>query len=752
MAEYPQSVKIWAYLSGTWTDITSDVLADDKITGYWGLNSNDEFDRVAAVGQMMFTLDNTTGKYAPNLGTALSGWGKGTIIKLVITYRDRQHIRFRGVVDSLSITGGTLGLRRVYVTVKDWMDYANKYPLVSPGIQTNKRADEALTTILSGMPIQPQSTTFGTGDETFPTLFDAVTTKTRAQTEFNKLALSEMGYIYLRKDWTSGETLRFDQRTYRKGTDTPTTYSVPSADAGDLLLEDGSYLLLETGDKLIIERAENLTLAIDNNMQDVGVTYGANVINRMTTIAYPRRVDTSLTVLFSLGYPLSIGPSSTIQFRGAYFDPSGGAVVNAVSNTMVAPVSSTDYLMNTASDGSGTDTTADLTITATYGTEGVTYTLTNGNASPCYITKLQARGYGVYSYAQMESASEDTTSINAYGYYSEVLTQMYQQTTQLGKVETGKILDREREPRTKLNSVVLQGNKSADFLYGFLLYDIGDLVNIAEDVSGIDAYFYIQAVNFSISPAATGGIIDYGWTVKESQSLASSGNNYSGLSLATVAFNGGNYINYGSLKTITKLVSRSYSFWIMFTNGTTGATYPFSLGLTGFPYFSIRFDVSTPTIGLYVNEGNGNYYNTTIPKTLNTWYHVVVTKDSTTVDTPPIFYINGTPYSMATSTHQTVPTDSTLCDVRLGSTTNKLKDFRVYNTILTSAQAAAISAEGAGGTGYTGSMVFQGPVTKTSESAYWTNHTMTSNDKLIENVYGDIGKIYSTTNPPVVNP
>jgi len=271
MAEYPQSIKIYANLNSTWTDITSDVYAPDKIAGYWGMRDNRELTRVADVGRMMFTLDNSAGLYAPNLGTALSGWGKGTQIKLVVRYRDRNHIKFFGTVDNLKITGGALGLRRVYVVVKDWMDFAAKYPLVNPGVQTDKRADEALTTIVADMPIQPLDTTYDTGIETFPTIFDAVTTKTRAQSEFNKLALSEMGYIYLRKDFDTGENLKFDSRNYRKGTDSPTSYSVPAANNGFLLAEDGTYLLFEDGGKIVLEEADSLSLNVDNNMQDVGV-------------------------------------------------------------------------------------------------------------------------------------------------------------------------------------------------------------------------------------------------------------------------------------------------------------------------------------------------------------------------------------------------------------------------------------------------------------------------------------------------
>lgn len=750
MAEYPQSIKIYANITAGWTDITADVYTPDKITGYWGMRDNRELTRVADVGRMSFTLNNDAGLYAPNLGTALSGWGKGTQIKLVIRYRDRDHIKFFGTVDSLRITGGALGVRRVYVTVKDWMDFAAKYPLVNPGYQTNKRADEALTTIIAGMPIQPQDTTFGTGVETFPTVFDAVTTKTRAQSEFNKLALSEMGYIYIRKDFASGENVTFEPRSQRKGTDSPTTYSVPSANDGFLLKEDGDYLLTEAGDKIIIERAEDLTLDIDNNMQDVGVEYGANIINRVSNLAYPRRIDTSDAVLFSIGFPLTIGAGETIPFRAGYFTSDSGVIVNAKDGTMITPVSGTDYVMNTASDGSGTNTTSSLVITADYGTEGVTYTLTNNYSQTCYITTLQARGRGVYSYAALESTQEDQDSIDAYGYHSETLHQMYQQSTQLGKSEAAKILSYNRLPRTVLNSVSLNANKSADFMYGFLVYDGGDLVPVVEDISGIDSKYYIQQVSFSIDAALEGsGVIDYTWIVKEQMSV-STGN----LSMITLEFsaNGNHAVNWGVLGSLNNLRSQSISFWANFTAAVSGTVRLLSAGADGSNKWTVEFITDSPTLEFYYDQYGGRWGNQGITKNLNTWYHFVITKETNSTADNAVLYVNG---ASVTSTEFNAPVavlDETGFVFRMGgayygtpdgyvkdAAPALLKDARIYNSILSPADVLGIYNEGAGGTGYLDGIRFQGPFVKTSELSYFTNHTMVSTDRVIDNVYGDSG-------------
>ena len=750
MAIYPQSVKLYAYVSGAWADLTSDVV--ESITGYWGMRSNKELDRVADTGQMFFTLDNTAGLYAPKLGTALAGWKKGVPVKLVVRFRDRDHIRFRGVVDSMKITGGALGLRRVYVTVKDWMDYAGKYPLVSPGIQTNKRADEALTTIVNAMPIAPQGSTFSVGDETFPTVFDLTSTKTKALTEFNKLALSEMGYIYLRKDWQTGENLRFDKRTYRKGTDALTSYSVPAANDGYLLKEDGGYLLTENGDRIIIERAETFSLDVDNNMQDINVDYGNNLINRVSNIAYPRKVDTSVKVLFSLGYPQQIGAGETIELRGNYFDPTGGATVNAESSTMITPAATTDYLMNTLQDGTGTNRTSSLSVTAVYGTEGVTYTLVSSAADTCFITLLQARGYGIYTYATSESTAEDTPSINEFGYSSETLHQQYQQNTNLGKRETAKILEAERQPRTVLNKITMQANKDVDYLWGYLMHDIGDLVHVKEDETGINSYYYIQGLSFSISPAFVDGaataIIDYGWTLKEARSTYVTGDN--GYSFVTAEFTttgGANTINFGVQDIINSLTTKSISIW--FFAAPTGGGYLLSNTNGSATGVQTGWSVTIISNDIYFTELSAKFWSTPFTRS-SQWINFIITKESTELNTDPVIYVNGVAGTLTPSgTQATIPSQigNSLAigtyysgNDPLNGFNGKLKDIRFYDRILTASEALALYTEGASGNDNLNGLIFQAPVVNTQELTYYTDHTMLITDRVLDNIYGEVGK------------
>jgi len=494
-------------------------------------------------------------------------------------------------------------------------------------------------------------------------------------------------------------------------------------------------------------------------MQDINVDYGNNLINRVSNIAYPRKVDTTVKVLFSLGYPQQIGAGETIELRGNYFDPTGGATVNAESSTMITPAATTDYLMNTLQDGTGTNRTSSLSVTAVYGTEGVTYTLVSSAADTCFITLLQARGYGIYTYATTETTAENTPSINEFGYSSETLHQQYQQNTNLGKRETAKILDAERLPRTVLNKLTMQANKDVDYLWGYLMHDIGDLVHVQEDETGVNSRYYIQALSFSISPAFVDGaataIIDYGWTLKESRSSFSLGDN--GYSFVAAEFNYesspvlAHNISFGVQDKINALNIKTISFWAYVSDiGYLVSNY--NAGSTGVKsgwavYINGGF--------LFYQEEDGGFWTTSTSISDNTWAHCVITKDSTGINIAPNIYIDGVSTSVTTSNPQTALRSEIGNSLSIGGAQNesqpyatftgKLKDVRIYDRILTAAEVLALEAEGVGGDDNLNGLVFQAPVVRTEELTYYTDHVMISPDRVLDNVYSEVGSPKKTT-------
>jgi hypothetical protein len=218
------------------------------------------------------------------------------------------------------------------------------------------------------------------------------------------------------------------------------------------------------------------------------------------TIVYPREVDAAATsILFDLDRYIQIGAGATKTITGRYRDPNQEAV-SVSGKDMVTPVATTDYLMNTASDGSGSDITADLDVTASYGANGVEYELTNNNASTGYITKLQARGKGVYVYRPVEYSAEYSTGISADGRRTLNIAMPYQDNPLAGESFAEVLLDIYATKRLVLTAVEYIPNKSADLMSAFMFLNVGDRIPIEISEKGISSEFVIQSINFTLSP------------------------------------------------------------------------------------------------------------------------------------------------------------------------------------------------------------------------------------------------------------
>lgn len=963
------SGNIFAYLSSSWVNINSDIQAAN-VSCDWGIRGNKPTDLLADPGGFRFTLSNRTGQYSPDSTGALAGWGKGTPVKMELTFDGETYIRAYGRVDTISMrNSASVNDNFVDVIALDWLDYANKYPVVSPQALSEIRANQALNTIIAAMPIQPQGINFASGLETFPAVFDSTTIDTRAYTEFSKLTKSEYGYLYIRKEKDTGGTLTFEANDTRNGLRTLKTIPIVSADSGFLLMETGDHLLQETGDKILLNQAQDAS--ITSGIIDASLRYGDAIVNRVTVQAFPKRLDTEDTILYSLSSPMPIATEETITFRAQYTDPTGGNRVNASNGTMITPVvngtadpnlasllhfngadvsttftdetgktwtayngaiiinstasisklgggcgqfsgtneyidtpshadfefgsgdftvewyayirdpasgdctlardglsnypawafgfsdgvdldvyltstgtswdamyprtlgkisqntwvhyaisrdgnifrtfrdgqlidtwidpitlvTSTgspcvgrvnntkyqfvnvdelriekgkalykrnftppsiqytgllegDYLANTLDDGSGTDLTSDIVISATYGSEAVVYTIQNTSAYDGFITLLQARGRGIYQYNPVELSLTDSVSIADYGYQDVKIDQQYQRDLIAGRRHAGQLLDTGKQPHTNLRSITLSANRSSADMQLFLTADIGDLIQITETNTGIDSRYYIQAMNFSVSP---GGMIKYTLGVKQAWSL---GHGLTGMTLEMNGSGTTDAVSFGSIPQMSNLRYLTASAWIYVTNLVTPNTI--------FAYYSdyagLNFYVAASGKLVYYQKGTSGpgAWNTNGTVSTDAWHHVAVTRDTLLPGNQAKFYIDGAVAASVVALTQTgAIQDDSMCDMLIGNTKTvtqdypsplygSIKDLRIYNVIKTAAQVAALNTAGAYEMSDTAGMVFQAPTVRTKELTYWTDHTLLTGDRIIDNVFGNVGAAHGS--------
>lgn len=752
MAQVIISAKLYVYISGVWTELN-----DAQPWRFdWGISGNRPTDRIADTGDLTFTLDNSTGQYTPGGPSALAGWRKGLPIKLVVTYDGEDYIRWRGIIDDIDIKPKFKD-KKAYVSCVDWLDYATRNPIINPGIDTNKRGNQVLDWVMANVSVPPQQTDFDTGIETFSTVFDTVTSRTRAYNEFAKVAFSELGYIYRRANKTDGETLVFEAADARHGWRTPVQIPLSAAESNIMIYEDSDIMLYEDGDTMIYNETQSYTFGLSSGItiEDFEAPYGDQVINRMTVTANPRRLDTSPQVLFNLDQELIIDSGDTYILQGTYADPNGGLPV--AGQNMITPVATTDYTMFAATGGGGSNITGSLTITITYGTEGFTARLTNLDGSKGFVNFFQTRGTGIYRPNPIQHTASNSDSVDEFDYNSENINQAYQNTLYSGRVWSESQVDEHHEPRIILNSISFTANKSPAHMMAFLHTDIGDLRYIEITELGLTGNYYIQGIRVEMN----NGLIRVTWIVATMLSLLTG----CGLSPLAVEFAGStseDAVNFGYVPKIMNLENRSVSVWA-YHDTSAGQQRIFSIrgGLDGggFNLGSYSIVANTLRLDSRMFSGGSPIYYAEGALTVGAWMHIVITWDRRSgTASEPIAYVNGTleVWDTITGSNSGSYVNEAGIPLIVGnqldttggvSTQNgwdgKIFDLRFYNVILTQAQITTLYNSGAPDetllTDPSTGLIFQAFTVRTGKLADYVDITLANDMLLRDAVFGAVG-------------
>lgn len=138
-----------------------------------------------------------------------------------------------------------------------------------------------------------------------------------------------------------------------------------------------------------------VSLSQDDLLKDVSIPQPWKNSRNVTRIkAHPRTAASTGVIYQLLGNTPSVqtGAANELTIFGNY-------VYNnepVPATNIVTPVATTDYTMNTQSDGGGTDKTADCTVTLTDFGDRCKLVVRNNSGGLVYITKLQVRGDALY--------------------------------------------------------------------------------------------------------------------------------------------------------------------------------------------------------------------------------------------------------------------------------------------------------------------------------------------------------------------
>jgi hypothetical protein len=374
--------------------------------------------------------------------------------------------------------------------------------------------------------------------------------------------------------------------------------------------------------------------------------------------------------------------------------------------------------MWTGENQSGTDITDNLVASATYGTEGATYTIENNGAYSGYVS-INVYGYGIYSDSAQEDTQEDTDSINTYGYQNDGLQQAYQQDLAFGILEGKRVIHEYSQPRLIVNSITFWANANYMHTWAYLTLEVGSVISISSDKHNIDQwYFYIQGIEYSYQS----GLIQVTYKVKRAFLLDGRG-----LSNGVIEFDGshsGDAIMYGYIPQACNINWIAISTWVHFidNSGTGGKpTIMSAYKDDGGIYLQILDNKLTFTTNSF-SDNIGQWETSAFDWTSEYWNHVTVIYYNGATVLDPLIYINGTLQSIteletpAGTLRDGIGTKLTIGNIHLpisGLTFNgQIKDFRIYNVVKISGwdvydMAGDLYAAGAYELNLTNGLVFQ---------------------------------------------
>lgn len=749
---YLDSITTEYHNGSAWVDITNYVVGDIK--GNNGLGGWKPDQRVGTLGILNITLNNKAKLFSPMGGDTLrglstfTGFNKGAKIRIMGTFENVSKEIWIGRIISLDSDDKNWGNEQTRLMAVDWMNVPVNYPMKGANIALNQRIDQAMTLILSRLSIQPESTDFATGSFTFPAVFDNVQRKTMALSEFTKLANSELSYIYVKHDGTLVVENMLSRQGWRA---LDQVWVTPETDAF-LLLEEGGFLLTEEGGKIILDDGAYQDAAIHADAEEYNILLPEDsLLNASIIRAHPVITDTSLKVLYKLGTPLFIPAGKTATFSAHYTDPSGLSQVSGTN--MQTPVATTDYLANTLSDGSGTNKTSDVVVTATYYGDVIEYSIENNASDGVFMTLLQARGYGIYYGNSIESTVDDGISQAAHGYAPFQFDMKYQKDTYAADVYGLSVVEEYKTPKSRITKMRYLANLNRNHMLTFLTLSIGSLILGTEDRSGISNHYYITDRAFTIKQ---GGIINVEYGVKQNDSYLSGG-----INPVTVEFSGGSsldMLSFGALNNVNNLTQQSYSVWVYVDTFPSGAGGPADaiFNTYSYPGGMVVELLDSRLVFLCSFSGVSGWWQTdTNPFLTSQWVHIVITFDGSSASNNPVFYING---SSVTVNELQAPSGSLVnkasTSLEIGNSINittgiytrafdgKMFDARIYNRVITSAEATELYNAGTPDhTLVTDGLVFQGPAVYADQGddASLAGTVLSSTDRLVENIIRAVG-------------
>jgi hypothetical protein len=459
---------------GSWTSILADVRNED-LTASWGGKGSGPTDRIADTGTLSFMLENSTassggliGYYSPDNANLRANFKIGTPVRIKVTGASTKYKKF--YISSINPEPGKFRGLGCAITAQDYIAKMSSQYANSLTVQTSKRVDQALTTLIATMPVAPDGTSYSTGLETLPYVFhDVDGRKTTVMNVVQRLLQSDLGYVGADMNATDGETLFYQTRQ-------------------DRILDASIATLDNTMDALELEHSTG------------------NIFNVMTIISHPVNVGAAAEVLYTLQNETQIDPGKSMSFTARYRDVNvGSQSIRLLDGSQVTPVANTDYKATVTPGSGGNDANASLSISLSWFADAAEVVLTNIGAVTIYTGGaeiFQLRGKGIRLYDTAESVIEDSVAnLDFYGNSPLRFDLPYQNSPSIAADFANYLFNRWHLPTSIIKSSEFIAINSAALESAMLTGVIGAKFTHTEAVTGINVEFCINGIEWKIQPS-----------------------------------------------------------------------------------------------------------------------------------------------------------------------------------------------------------------------------------------------------------
>ncbi len=370
-----------------------------------------------------------------------------------------------GKVQWIDPIAGAYGVQRVYVIAHDAMGDLAQAEVRNITAQVNQTDVALLEAVYAALPatVLPVATSFDTAIDTYPYAFADVSTGQSAVAVLRDVLVSTMGSLVQVGNGT---------HTYRNRQTRTYTASVDTFTVADLLAPDG------------------LTAP-----HDVTTLY-----NRVIVTIPQITIGSSLEVLASetSADTEGIAAGATLELFLSYRDPlhTAASSVPIGGTDFETPMAGTDYVFNGASDGSGVNYTASMTVSVTFWAGSAKLEITNNAAVRVYRTTLQLRGIAIRRLTPFEVESIST---QAYGERTLAITTAFQDSPTVARYMANYLRGQYEVSANRPRSVTIKPQDSDRLMRHALLREPGDRITLSESVTATACDAIIQAVHLTVS-------------------------------------------------------------------------------------------------------------------------------------------------------------------------------------------------------------------------------------------------------------